>query len=121
MKIFTAIALAAAGVSLPVGAFAQLATVNDPAPGATAIMNSDYSAAVKEIQSAPVSPYDPARSINLGIAFAKMGDAAKAEREFRQVLNEEDVQIVVANGGTFSSHEVASRALDSLKAGALSR
>ena len=120
MKILCTIVVAAAGLSLSTVSTAQPSPTNDPAPGAAAIMNSDYSAAVKEIQSSDTSPYDPARSINLGIAFAKTGETAKAEREFRQVLNEDDVQIVVANGGTYSSHQVAWRALDALKSGVLS-
>jgi hypothetical protein len=102
-------------------AAAQFAQVNDPAPGYSSLLSSDYAGAEREIRSSDVSRYDPARTINLGIAFAKTGQADKAEREFRQVLREDDVQIVVANGGTYSSHQVAYRALDALKAGALSR
>lgn len=84
-------------------------------------MTSNYANAEREIRSADVSPYDPARSINLGIVFAKTGRPDKAEREFRQVLGEEDVPIVVANGKTYSSHDVASRALAALQSGALGK
>ena len=117
----TIAALSVAALVVPGTAFAQLAPYNDPTPGSASIMSSDYATAEKEVRSADVSPYDPARSINLGIIFAKTGRPDKAEREFRQVLNEEDVSIVVANGKTYSSHEVASRALASLKAGTLTQ
>jgi hypothetical protein len=36
-------------------------------------------------------------------------------------LREDDVQIVVANGKTYSSHDVASRALAQLEAGTLGK
>jgi predicted dehydrogenase len=121
MRTFASVSLALVAVAMPAASMAQQAPTDEPAPGATAIMNANYGAAVREIQKAPVSPYDPARSINLGVAFAKMGETAKAEREFREVLGEEDVQMVVANGGTYSSHEIALRALDALKSGVLSR
>ena len=94
---------------------------NDPTPGSASILGSNYSAAEREIRLADVSPYDPARSINLGVVFAKTGQPDKAAREFRQVLSEEDVQIVVASGKTYSSHEVASRALAALEAGKLGK
>jgi Flp pilus assembly protein TadD len=119
MKLVTALTLSAAGLVLPSASLAQPGPYNDPAPGSASILSSDYANAEREIRSADVSPYDPARSINLGIIFAKTGRADKAAREFRQVLNEEDVQIVVANGKTYSSHDVASRALAALQSGAL--
>jgi len=117
MKLLAGFAFAVAGMS-PTASFAQHAQ-DDPAPGYSSLLNSDYATAEREIRSSNAGPYDPARSINLGVAFAKLGDAARAEREFRQVLREDDVQIVVANGGTFSSHEVALRALDAMKSGVL--
>ena len=53
--------------------------------------------------------------------FAKTGQQDKAAREFREVLREDDVQIVVASGKTYSSHDVASRALAALEAGKLGK
>lgn len=121
MAITSGIAFAAAGLLFSTAATAQYASSNDPAPGTASIMNSDYASAEREIRSADVSPYDPARSINLGIVFAKTGHPDKAAREFRQVLSEDDVQIVVANGRTYSSHQVAEHALAELESGVLSR
>ncbi len=113
--------LSVAGLVLPSAGLAQSGPYNDPTPGAASILGSNYSSAEREIRSADVSPYDPARSINLGIVFAKTGQRDKAAREFREVLREDDVQIVVASGKTYSSHDVASRALASLEAGTLGK
>lgn len=114
--------------ALPVGALlaaspanAQFGQVNDPAPGVSSLMSADYASAVKEIRAAPVSKYDPARSINLGIALAKSGDRDGAARQFNRVLLEDDVELVVADGQTVTSHELAQRALASLANGVLAR
>ena len=109
-----------AALLLPVPAFAQYLPQNDPAPGASSLLSSNFTTAEREIRASDVSPYDPARSINLGVAFAKTGQVEKAQREFNQVLREDDVQLVVANGRSYSSHEVARRALDAMKGGVLS-
>lgn len=121
MKLPTAIAFAAAGAGLATASVAQMAPYNDPTPGSASILSSNYANAEREIRSADVSPYDPGRSINLGIVFAKTGHPDKAAREFRQVLAEDDVQIVVANGKTYSSHAVANRALAELQAGVFAK
>lgn len=112
--IFTAAALL-----LPAPALAQYLPQNDPAPGASSLLSSNFSSAEREIRGADVSKYDPARSINLGIAFAKTGQIDKARREFNQALREDDVQLIVANGQSYSSHEVARRALSALHGGVL--
>ena len=111
----------AAALLLPTPALAQYLPQNDPAPGASSLMSSNFSSAEREIRGADVSRYDPARSINLGIAVAKTGQVEKAQREFNQVLREDDVQLVVANGRSYSSHEVAQRALDAMHGGVLSQ
>jgi Flp pilus assembly protein TadD len=102
-------------------ASAQFGQVNDPAPGVSSLMSADYASAVKEIRAAPVSKYDPARSMNLGIALAKSGDRDGAAKQFNRVLLEDDVELVVANGQTVTSHELAQRALASLENGVLAR
>jgi Flp pilus assembly protein TadD len=121
MKNGITTAVGVAGMLISTAVTAQPRPSSEPAPGSAAIMKSDFSTAEREIRGADVSPYDPARSINLGIVFAKTGRADKAEREFREVLREDDVQIIVANGKTYSSHDVASRALAALQSGALSK
>ena len=121
MKALISTALPIAALLVPVPVAAQYAPGNDPAPGAASLLSSDYSTAEREIRNANVSKYDPARAINLGIALAKQGQKADAAKQFNQVLMEEDVEMVVANGQTVMSHDLAGRALASLQTGVLSR
>jgi Flp pilus assembly protein TadD len=121
MKVLVLAALPAAALLVPAPAIAQFAQVNDPAPGYASLMSSDYASAEKEIRSADVSKYDPARSINLGIALAKQGHSDQAAKQFNKVLLEADIEMVVADGSTVMSHDVARRALAALQGGALSR
>ena len=117
-------ALILAGVPallLAAPASAQFAQVNDPAPGSASLLSSDYANAEREIRGADVSKYDPARSMNLGIALAKQGNKADAAKQFNRVLMEADVEMVVANGSSVMSHDLARRALASLENGVLSR
>ncbi len=116
--ILAVLPVAALLVSAP--AVAQFAQVNDPAPGASLLLSTDYANAEREIRASNVSEYDPARSINLGIALAKQGHPDNAAKQFNSVLNEEDVEMVVANGQTVMSHDLAKRALASLQNGVLS-
>lgn len=112
---------AASAALLATPAVAQLGPVNDPAPGYSSLMSADYASAVREIRNAPVSKFDPAASINMGIALAKSGDRAGAATQFQQVLMQDDVELVVANGQTVMAHELAQRALASLQNGVLAR
>ena len=114
-------------VALPAAFFAaapaaaQFATVNEPAPGYSSLLNSNYSAAEKEIRASDLAKYDPARLINLGIALAKQGRRDAAAEKFSSVLLQDDVEMVVANGYTVMSHDLARRALAELDNGVLSR
>lgn len=121
MKGLILVALPAAALLTSAPAFAQLATDNDPAPGYSSLLGANYANAEREIRSADVSAYDPARSINLGIALAKQGKADAAAQQFNSVLLEPDVEMVVANGNTVMSHDVARRAMAMLQSGALGR
>jgi hypothetical protein len=121
MKVMILAALPIAALLIPAPAIAQFATVNDPAPGYSSLMGADYATAEREIRGANVSKYDPARSINLGIALAKQGHPDAAVKQFNRVLAEADVEMVVADGQTVMSHDVARRALAMLQNGALSR
>ena len=100
---------------------AQFAQVNDPAPGASSLLGADYANAEREIRAANVSKYDPARTMNLGIALAKQGRKDEAAKQFNRVLMEADVEMVVADGKTVMSHDLARYALASLQSGVLSR
>lgn len=122
MKTLNLAALPAAAAALVISApaAAQLGQVNDPAPGYSSLLSSNYSSAEREIRSADVSKYDPARSMNLGIALAKQGRRDDAAKQFNRVLFEADVEMVVANGHTVMSHDLARYALASLQNGVLS-
>jgi len=102
-------------------AAAQFGQVNDPAPGYSSLMSADYASAEREIRSANVSKYDPARTMNLGIALAKQGPKDAAATQFNRVLLEENVEMIVADGQTVMSHDLAHRALAALENGPLSR
>lgn len=117
--LFAALPVAALLVSAP--ASAQFGSYNDPAPGYSSLMHSDFTTAEREIRGANVAANDPARAINLGIALAKTGRRDEAAQLFHSVLTQDDVEMIVANGETVMSHDLASRALASLQNGVLSR
>jgi Flp pilus assembly protein TadD len=116
--IFVALPAAALVIASPVAA-AQLSS-NDPAPGYSSLMHSDFTTAEREIRGAKLDASDPARAINLGIALAKTGRRDEAAQLFRSVLAQADVEMIVADGDTVMSHQVAERALASLQNGVLS-
>lgn len=118
--IFLMLPVTVAFVSAPAVA-AQFGTVNEPAPGYSSLMSANYGKAEQEIRSANVSAYDPARAINLGIALAKTGRADEAATQFKSVMLEENVEMVVANGQTAMSHDIAQRALAALANGTFNR
>jgi hypothetical protein len=120
MKVFILAALPSA-LLVPAPAVAQFAQVNDPAPGYSSLLGADYATAEREIRASNVSKFDPARSINLGVALAKQGRRADAAKQFNRVLMEADVEMVVANGKSVMSHDLARYALASLDNGVLSR
>ena len=121
MKTLSILALPLVAIAFASPASAQISTVNDPAPGYSSLLHSDFTNAEREIRGAKVAAGDPAAAINLGIALAKTGRRAEAAEQFRNVLMQDDVEMVVANGETVMSHAVAERALSSLQNGALSR
>ena len=121
MKTLISAALATAALLVATPAAAQFSQVNEPAPGYQSLLSADYAAAEREIRAADVSKYDPARAINLGIALAKTGRPDAAAKQFRNVLMQDDVEMIVANGQTVMSHDIARRGLASLENGVLSR
>lgn len=120
MRAVILAALPAFVIDSPAAA-AQLGSYNDPAPGYSSLLHSDFTNAEREIRGSKVAAGDPAAAINLGIALAKTGRRAEAAEQFRSVLAQDDVEMVVANGETVMSHAVAERALASLQDGVLSR
>src|SRR6476620_5835543 len=110
MKPVILAALPALVISYPAAA-AQLGSYDDPAPGYSSLLHSEFTNAEREIRGSKVAAGDPAAAINLGIALAKTGRREEAAQQFRSVLMQEDVEMVVANGETLMSHAVAERAL----------
>lgn len=119
MKQLNLIVLAA--VLLPAAATAQVQTSpNEPTPGSSAILQANYGKAERDLR-ASTGDFDAAKSINLGIVMGMTGRAVEAEKLFNDVMRHEEVAIVVANGDSKSSHDVARKALAQLQAGTLGR
>ena len=113
--------LIVAAALFPVTANAQALPYSDPAPGAQAIMQADYSTAERQIGLNGIASDDPARLINLGVIFAQTGRSAAAELAFQKVMRLDDVSMSLADGSTDTSHGVAARALARLHSGAIGR
>jgi len=121
MKSLSILLPSVAALLLASPAFADPRTNEDPAPGAASLLSANFGKAEREIREAQVSKYDPARAINLGIALAMSGEKEKAAKQFRRALFADEVQVVVADGSTSSSHDVAERALAALERGEFGR
>lgn len=93
---------------------------NEPTPGSTALLQANYGKAERDLR-ATTGEFDAARSINLGIVMGMTGRASEAEKLFNEVMQQESVAIIVANGDSDSSHVVARKALAKLQSGGLGR
>jgi Flp pilus assembly protein TadD len=102
-------------IATPVAA--QQAEIGYPAGslGFDAIMKSDFAAAERQIRSSGLSKYDAGRSLNLGFVLAKTGRPDQAARHFMRVLDEDDVELILADDSSIGSHEAARRALAALR------
>jgi Flp pilus assembly protein TadD len=98
-------------------ASAQQAEINYPAGslGFDAIMKSDFAAAERQIRNSGLPEYDAGRSLNLGFVLAKTGRTEQAARLFMRVLEEEEVELILADNSSMSSHDAARRALAALR------
>lgn len=98
-------------------AVAQNAEIEYPegALGYGALMSQDYSTAEQQLRAYAAHKNDPARLINYGYVLAKIGQIDKAEKQFKQALSAENVELIVADGRTVHSRELARRALQTLK------
>lgn len=83
--------------------------------GVQAILNADYAVAERQLDDFRVYKGDPGRLINLGFVFMKTGRTQEAAKHFEQVLEEENVDLIVADGRTMDSHDIARRALSQLQ------
>lgn len=82
--------------------------------GIEAMLNADYAAAERQLDDFRVHENDPGRLINLGSILAKTGRTDAAEGHFQQVLKEDSVELILADGRTMSSHDIARLALAKL-------
>jgi hypothetical protein len=79
-------------------------------------------AAIARMEQQPAAADDPARLLNLGIAYARGGDGAKARAMFTAVLRSaERMELETATGTWVDSRVLARRALAMLDAGAFGR
>ncbi|HYI42130.1 MAG TPA: hypothetical protein VD768_00700 [Sphingomicrobium sp.] len=107
-------ALAALGLSGT--ATAQKAEIGYPkgSLGFEAIMKSDLAAAERQLRESALSKYDAGRALNLGYVLAKTGRTEQASRQFVRVLREDEVELILADDTSLSSHVAARRALAAL-------
>lgn len=79
-------------------------------------------AAITQIEAQPADADDPARLINLGIAHARLGDAARARAMFQAALVSRDrVELETATGAWVDSRVLARQALAMLDSGEFAR
>lgn len=114
-----AIALFAATpvAGLPAAHHAHLADAPELAAQPLAAGRSDQALATLERASA-AAPQDPAVLINLGIAYANIGDDGRARAAFEAAAASNDVvELDTADGSTIDSRRLARKALRMLDRG----
>lgn len=138
-KVITFAALAALGMAAP--AIAQpvqnRAAANEigyeaGALGYAALLKGNYPVALEQMQAAeqqvsPSAPQDlsrrdPARLINMGLAYAKMGDLALARSHYQAAIDSErSFDVILSDGRVMDSRVAARHALRRLDQGYASR
>lgn len=85
--------------------------------GYEALMRGDNERAIAEIlTSEQVSKHDPAKLLNLGRAYARMGRTDEAAAIFMAAMqNRENVDLVLADGRVINSKDAARKAYASLQ------
>ncbi len=80
--------------------------------GYAAMMSRDYVTAEAQLRALNgVDANDPARLINLGQLLIRTGRQAEGAALLDQARKDEDIELVLADGRTMSSRDVARRAL----------
>lgn len=118
MRIGMSMALAGAVTLVCAGsAAAQSREIGYPegSLGVQAILNADYATAERQLDDFRVHDNDPGRLINLGSILSKTGRTEAAQKHFQQVLEEENVELILADGRTMASHDIARLALSKLE------
>lgn len=84
------------------------------APGAlafSAIMDSDWKQAEKQLAASSAAETDPARLLNLAHVYRKTGRELEARKLYQAVLAQRDMTVELASGEPASCHDLAQRAL----------
>jgi tetratricopeptide (TPR) repeat protein len=124
-----ALGTAAPGVAQPVQNRAAATEIGYEAGalGYAALLQGNYPAALEQMQAAekqisPAARRDPARLINMGLAYAKMGDAATARTHYQAAIAAPaSFDIVLSDGRVMDSRLAARHALRRLDQGYASR
>ena len=101
---------------------AQTLPTEAAAIGFDELRSGRNAAAIQEIMANDtLSSDDPARNINLAVAYAREGDAARAKAHFQAALLSEDrVTLQTAQGEWVDSRQLARQGLRQLARGAFS-
>lgn len=126
---FAALGIAAPGIAQPVQNRAAATEIGYEAGalGYAALLQGNYSAALEQMQAAekqssPAALRDPARLINMGLAYAKMGDATAARSHYKAAITAPtSFDIVLSDGRVMDSRVAARQALRRLDQGYASR
>ncbi len=90
--------------------------------GYDALIAGDNERAISDMLGGNVSRHDPAFLLNLGQAYARSGDVAKARELFRQAARKRDVvDLVLADGRVMNSKLAARQALATVQVGLAAR
>lgn len=85
--------------------------------GYAAMMARDYITAERQLRAqADIDANDPARLINLGTLLIQTGRQAEGAGLLEQARKGEDIELVLGNGRTMWSRDVARRALATVTA-----
>lgn len=111
--------IAASGLGFAASAQAQQVNQSDAGLASAALTTGNASDAVDRLASElERSPNDPALLINIGIAYAHMGDEAAALSHFKAALKSREViELDTADGRTTNSRRLARQAMAMLKRG----
>ena len=120
-----ALGMAAPGFAQPVQNRAAASEIGYEAGslGYAELLQGNYPAALQQMQAAekedsPAARRDPARLINMGLAYAKMGDVASARTHYKAAISAPtSFDIVLSDGRVMDSRVAARQALRRLDQG----
>jgi Tfp pilus assembly protein PilF len=121
MKRMFAAALLIAVSATAAGARDSEIEYPEGALGYNALMAKDYSTAAEQLKESAAHKDDPARLINYGYVLAKTGQMEKAASQFKRAMSVDNVELIVADGSTVDSRELARKALEALETDGLGR